>query len=135
SGDLAAAHWYVGANIFVKQHPDTLEYVIPKEGGTKYQEDICVLKTAPDRENAIKFLKYYTQPEIAALNVSQQVNSTANLTAYEEKLIPDWILNSPTLNPSSEKVEKMQLFHDIGQHIRLYQAQWQRIQTAAAEMD
>lgn len=134
SGDLAAAHWYVGANIFVKQHPDTLKYVIPEEGGTKYQEDICVLKSAPNKENAIKFLQFYTDPMVAALNVSQQVNSTANRTAYENHFIPKWILDSSTLNPAPELVEKMQLFHDIGNNVRLYQAQWQRIRAAAAKM-
>src|SRR3546814_3207613 len=51
SGDLAAAHWYVGANIFVRQNPDVLKYIIPKEGATMYQEDMCVLKNAPNKRS------------------------------------------------------------------------------------
>ena len=69
SGDLAAAHWYVGANMYVSQMPDVLGYVIPEEGATMYQEDICVLESAPNKENAVKFLQFYLRPEIAALNV------------------------------------------------------------------
>ena len=34
SGDVAAAHWFVGANIYVKPDPDVLGYVIPEEGAT-----------------------------------------------------------------------------------------------------
>lgn len=52
SGDVAAAHWYVGANIFVQQKPDVLAYIIPKEGATMHQEDMCVLKKAPNKANA-----------------------------------------------------------------------------------
>ena len=83
SGDIAAAHWYVGATLYTLQEPDKLGFVIPEEGATMYQEDICVLKSAPNKENAVRFLEFYMQPEIAALNVAQQVNGTANMPARE----------------------------------------------------
>src|SRR3546814_8142371 len=108
SGDLAAAHWYVGANIFVRQNPDVLKYIIPKEGATMYQEDMCVLKNAPNKENAIKFLDFYMRPEIAALNVTQQMNGTPNIPAL--KLIPQDIANNPTMYPprSEEHTSELQ---------------------------
>ncbi len=53
-----------------------LAYVIPEEGATMYQEDICVLASAPNKDNAKKFLQFYLQPEISALNVQQQLNGT-----------------------------------------------------------
>src|SRR3546814_8025019 len=110
SGDLAAAHWYVGANIFVRQNPDVLKYIIPKEGATMYQEDMCVLKNAPNKENAIKFLDFYMRPEIAALNVTQQMNGTPNIPAL--KLIPQDIANNPTMYQPPEAMKKLQIFHD-----------------------
>lgn len=64
-------------------NPKDLGYVIPEEGATMYQEDICVLKTAPNKENAIKFMQFYTRPEVAALNIEQQTNGTANVPARQ----------------------------------------------------
>ncbi|MCR4267609.1 spermidine/putrescine ABC transporter substrate-binding protein [Nitratireductor sp. ZSWI3] len=129
SGDVAAAHWYVGANIFVSQMPDVLEYVIPKEGATIYQEDMCVLESAPNKDNAIKFLEFYLRPEIAALNVAQQMNGTPNIPALE--LIPEEIANNETMYPPKEVMERLQIFHDLGEDIRLYAREWRRLKTAA----
>lgn len=128
SGDIAAAHWYVGANIFVQQMPETLEYIIPEEGATMYQEDMCVLKSAPNKENAIKFLKFYLKPEIAALNVSQQMNGTPNIPAQD--LIPDEIASNATIYPPQEVIKNLQIFKDLGQALRLYNREWTRIKTA-----
>lgn len=128
SGDVAAAHWYVGANIFVKQSPDTLKYIIPEEGATMYQEDMCVLEKAPNKENAVKFMKFYLQPEIAALNVEQQLNGTPNVPALE--LIPEDIANNESIYPPQSVMDKLQIFVDLGPDLQLYNREWTRIKTA-----
>jgi len=128
SGDVAAAHWFIGAMIDVFAHPDELGFVIPEEGATMYQEDICVLKTAPHKENAKKFLEFYTNPEIPALNMAQQTNGTANMNA--RALTPENIKNSEEINPPPEVMAKLQIFVDIGDAIRLYDRQWTRVRTA-----
>lgn len=128
SGDVAAAHWYVGANIFVQQMPDILAYTIPEEGATMYQEDMCVLKSAPNKENAIKFLEFYLRPEIAALNVSQQMNGTPNVPAQD--LIPKHIAENETIYPPKGVREKLQIFKDLGKGLQLYNREWTRIKTA-----
>lgn len=128
AGDVAAAHWYVGANIFVQENPDVLAYVIPEEGATMYQEDICVLKNAPNSENAKKFLEFYLQPEIAALNVEQQMNGTPNIPA--QALIPAAIAENQTIYPPEDVLVKLQIFTDLGQDLKLYNREWTRIKTA-----
>lgn len=128
SGDVAASHWYVGANIFVQQTPDVLEYIIPIEGATMYQEDMCVLAKAPNKENAIKFMKFYLNPEIAALNVKQQLNGTPNIPAL--KLIPERIANNTSIYPPQEVMDKLQIFGDIGRDLQLYNSEWTRVKTA-----
>lgn len=128
SGDVAAAHWYVGAMMYVSQAPDKLGYVIPKEGATKYQENMCVLKSAPNKENAKRFLEFFTQPEIAALNTAQQMNGTANKDAVE--LLPDALKNNPNVNPTAETMNKLQMFTDLGRGLRLYDRVWTRFKTS-----
>lgn len=128
SGDVAASHWYVGANIFVQKTPDVLEYIIPKEGATLYQEDMCVLAKAPNAENAKKFLQFYLQPEIAALNVKQQLNGTPNVPAL--KLIPEDIANNTSIYPPQEVMDKLEIFVDLGRDLQLYNSEWIRVKTA-----
>ena len=128
AGDIAAAHWYVGATLFTLQEPDRLGFVIPEEGATMYQEDICVLETAPNKDSAIRFLEFYMQPEIAALNTLQQVNGTANVPARD--LLPPELKENPNTNPPPEVMAKLQIFVDLGNDLRKYNRVWTRVRTA-----
>jgi len=128
AGDIAAAHWYVGATIYTLEEPDKLGFVIPEEGATMYQEDICVLESAPNKESAIRFLEFYMQPEIAALNTVQQVNGTANVPARD--LLPDELKANPNTNPSAEVMDKLQIFEDLGDDLRKYNRVWTKVRTA-----
>lgn len=127
SGDLAAAHFFVGGNVFFTETPD-IKYVIPAEGATMYQENICVLASAPNKENARKFLKFYLRPEIAALNVSQQFNGTPNIPAND--LTPEFIKSNPNINVPAETMARLQIFQDIGAGLKVYDRAWNTIRTA-----
>ena len=128
SGDIAAAHWYVGATLYTLEEPDKLGFVIPEEGATMYQEDICVLKDAPNKDSAVKFMEFYLQPEIAALNTLQQVNGTANVPARE--LLPANLKANPNTNPPPEVIKKLQIFEDLGKDLRKYNRVWTKVKTA-----
>lgn len=127
SGDVAASHWYVGAMNTVFQDPDTLAYVVPKEGATMYQEDICVLESAPNKENARLFMEFYLNPEIPALNIKQQMNGTPNIPAREN--LPEEFKSHTGMNPPPEVMEKLQIFEDIGADLKKYDRAWTKIRT------
>jgi spermidine/putrescine transport system substrate-binding protein len=127
SGDLAAAHYFVGGNVFFTDMPN-IQYVIPAEGATMYQENICVLADAPNKAAAQKFLEFYLRPEIAALNVSQQFNGTPNVPAND--LTPDFIKSNPNINVPSETMARLQIFTDLGPALRAYDRAWSAIKTA-----
>jgi spermidine/putrescine transport system substrate-binding protein len=127
SGDIAAGHFFVGGNVFFTETPN-IKYVIPAEGGTMYQENICVLASAPNKDNAKKFLEFYLRPDIAALNVSQQFNGTPNIPAND--LTPDFIKQNPNINVPPETMARLQIFEDIGPALKLYDRAWNTIRTA-----
>ncbi|MEZ5796535.1 MAG: spermidine/putrescine ABC transporter substrate-binding protein [Paracoccaceae bacterium] len=127
SGDIAAAHFFVGGNVFFTEMPN-IKYVIPSEGATMYQENICVLASAPNKENARKFMEFYLRPEIAALNVAQQFNGTANMPARE--LIPEAIKSNPNITVTGDTLSRLQIFEDIGAALKLYDRAWNTIRTA-----
>jgi spermidine/putrescine transport system substrate-binding protein len=128
AGDVAAAHFFIGSMIDVFGNPKDLGYVIPEEGATMYQENMCVLKSAPNKENALKFMQFYTQPEVAALNVAQQTNGTANVPARQ--LTPDNIKNSKEINPDDETMKRLQIFEDLGPALRQIDRVWTKVKTA-----
>lgn len=128
AGDVAAGHFFVGAMVDVFGAPAKLGYVIPEEGATMYQENICVLKSAPNKDNARRFLEFYTKPEIVALNIAQQTNGTANAPA--RALTPDNIKNSKEINPPAEVMAKLQIFEDLGADLRKVDRVWTQVKTA-----
>lgn len=128
AGDVAAGHFFVGAMVDVFREPKKLGYVIPEEGATMYQENICVLKSAPNKEAAKKFLEFYTQPDVAALNIAQQTNGTANVPA--RALTPAHIRDSKEINPPDDVMKRLQIFVDLGAGIRQYDRVWTQVKTA-----
>jgi spermidine/putrescine transport system substrate-binding protein len=127
SGDLHAAHYFVGAMMYVLEKPDTLGYVIPEEGATMYQEDACVLKSAPNKTNALKFLEFLMRPEISVLNTIQQKNGSVNVEAI--KLLPPEIRNNVNINPPAAVRAKLQIFEDLGKDLKTYDRAWTRVKT------
>lgn len=128
SGDLAAAHYFVGAMMYVDEAPEDLAYVIPEEGGTLYQENLCLLRSAPNRDNAMRFMEFLLRPEIAALNARQQKNGTPNHKALA--LLPDELRNNPAIYPPQEVMERLQVFEDLGADVRRYDRTWMQVRTA-----
>ena len=127
SGDLAAGQFFVGGNVFFTETPN-IKYIIPAEGGTMYQENICVLGSAPNKDNAKKFMEFYLRPEIAALNVAQQYNGTPNTPAND--LTPEAIKANPAINVDAATLTRLQIFEDIGAGLKLYDRAWNTIRTA-----
>lgn len=125
SGDMAASHYYVGAVLNANKKPDELGFVIPEEGATMYQEDICMLKTAPNKDNALKFMEFLTRPDISALNTTMLTNGTVNKAAVD--LLPPELKNHQATNPSPEVRAKLQIFEDLGADLKVYDRAWSRI--------
>ena len=126
-GDIAAGHFFVGGNVFFTELAN-IKYIIPSEGATMYQENICMLATAPNKDNAKAFMEFYLRPENAALNVAQQFNGTPNTPA--NALTPDYIKSNPNINVSSDTMARLQIFEDIGAALKMYDRAWNTIRTA-----
>jgi spermidine/putrescine transport system substrate-binding protein len=125
AGDIGAAHYYVGAVLNVNQKPAELGFVIPEEGATMYQENICMLKTAPNKENALKFMEFMMRPDVSALNTTMLTNGSVNTAAVP--LLPENLKSNPSINPPPEVRAKLQIFEDLGADLKVYDRAWSRI--------
>ncbi|MBC8038299.1 MAG: spermidine/putrescine ABC transporter substrate-binding protein [Rhizobiales bacterium] len=125
SGDMAASHYYVGAVLNVNKNPEELGFVIPEEGATMYQENLCMLKTAPNKENALKFMEYMMRPDVSALNTTMLTNGSVNTAAIE--LLPPELKSHPATNPPPDVRAKLQIFEDLGEDLKTYDRAWSRV--------
>ncbi len=126
SGDIAAAQWYVGGLYYVFEDPEQkLAYALPEEGAEMYQEDMCILKSAPNKANAKKFMEFYLNPENPALNTEQQLNISAN--GPSRAMLSADLKSNPFINPPAEVYESLQIFEDLGGDIKKYTREWTKI--------
>jgi spermidine/putrescine transport system substrate-binding protein len=121
SGDAAAGMIYNGFSAKARAEGANVEYAFPKEGYIVWMDNMVLLKDAPNRANALKFMNFLLDPKNAA--------AVTNYAAYNpgvtgaEAFLADAIRNSPENNPpKGQKGEFVQACDQETQ--KLYDAIW-----------
>jgi spermidine/putrescine transport system substrate-binding protein len=87
SGDAAVGQIYDGFSAKAREEGVNVEYAFPREGYIAWMDSVVLLKDAPNRDNALKFMDFLLVPEnIAAVSNFAQYN--AGVTGVEEFLDP-----------------------------------------------
>jgi len=97
SGDAAAGMIYNGFSAKARAEGAKVEYSYPTEGNVMWMDNVVLLKDAPNRENALKFMNFLLVPENAAA-VTNYAAYTSGVTGVEP-FLNDAIKNSPENNP------------------------------------
>lgn len=120
---------YSGEAIYSQRENPDIEFVIPKEGTNVWIDSWCILKDAPNKENAEKFIDFLCRPEIALMNFEYITYSTPNEEA--RKLIEeDDIRNSEIAFPDLSKYEHLETFRYLGEDAdKLYNAFWKEVKS------
>lgn len=128
-GEAALGVIYSGEAIYTQRENPDLEYVIPKEGSNVWIDSWVMLKNAPNKENAEKFIDFMCRPDIALLNFEYITYSTPNEGARE--LIEDEdIKNSPIAFPDLSQYENLETFSYLGEEgDALYNAMWKEVKS------
>ncbi len=108
-----------------KENPK-LHFVYPKDHFEIWVDNFVMLKDAPHRQNAYKFLNFLLRPDVAK-EVSLATNySTANLAA--KNLMPPEIKNNPALYPPREVLRHGEFETDIGDSaFALLEKYWEQL--------
>jgi spermidine/putrescine transport system substrate-binding protein len=101
SGDAAAGMIYNGFSSKARAEGANVEYAFPKEGYVLWMDNMVLLKDAPNRENALKFMNFLLDPENAAA-LTNYAAYTSGVTGVEPFLL-DEIKNSPENNPPADQ--------------------------------
>ncbi|MDX1900886.1 MAG: spermidine/putrescine ABC transporter substrate-binding protein [Gammaproteobacteria bacterium] len=103
-----------------------LAFVIPTGKFEIWVDSFVILKSAPHKENAYKFLNYMMRAE-AARAVSLEIGyATANLAA--RNTLPDKIRNNPSLYPPPAVLRRGEFQTDVGDKtFALYEKYWEKL--------
>ena len=126
AGDVDLAHGYNGelARV-IAEHPDRLGYFIPKEGGTKWQDNLAIPASARNVEAAHLFLNYILEPEVMAQVVNAKHYACANEAS--KAFIDPAILNDPVIYPSDATLDPCEYLEDIGETVTVMDKLWTEI--------
>lgn len=108
SGEAAVGMIWNGFSAKARAENASLEYSYPKEGYLVWMDNVVLLKDAPNKENALKFMDFLLQAENAAAvtNFAQYtagVNGVNDLLGAELKASPE--LNPPADAPAGSFVQ------------------------------
>ena len=114
SNEAAIGVIYSGEAIYTQSENPDLEYVIPEEGTNLWIDSWVMLKNAPNKENAEKFLDFLCRPEIALMNFEYITYSTPN-TGAQELIEDEAIKNSPIAFPDLSQYNNIETYQYLGE--------------------
>ena len=97
SGDAAAGMIWNGFGMKAREDGANIEYAYPAQGYIVWMDNVVLLKDAPNRDNALKFMNFLLEPENAAA-VTNYARYTAGVAGVDEFLDPA-VKSAPELNP------------------------------------
>ncbi len=97
SGDVAVGQITDGFAAKARSEKETLKYAFPTQGYVVWMDNVVLLKDAPNRENALKFMDFLLEPENIAV-VSNYARYGTGVSEAEAFLDPE-LATLPEANP------------------------------------
>lgn len=118
AGDVALAQGFNGqfAKV-IAQKPDELAFVVPKEGGTLWIDNLVVPTSAKRGANAYKFIDYLMRPDVAVRTANYAAYATPNAAAKPN--VKKELLDNPTIYPPADVLKRCATMEDLGESNKL----------------
>lgn len=127
--EVAVGHVYSldGLRANRKAGGNHIEYRIMEEGGTKAIDNMVILKSAKNIEEAHALINFFLKPEI---NVAFVENCLAGPVLLSTKAkLPKELVENKALFPDKATMDKLESIHDVGEATRLYDRLWTELKT------
>ena len=100
SGDAAAGMIYNGFSAKARAEKAAIEYSYPRQGFIVWMDNIVLLKNAPNRESALKFMNFMLEPENVGIltNFAQYSPGISGVKPY----LTEELRTSPESNPPAD---------------------------------
>lgn len=125
TGDLVIAHGWSGEFAKARLENPDIHYVIPREGGVIWADNLAIPKSSQRVDLAHKFIDFLLRPQINAKIVNYLRYPSTNEAAHVY-ILPE-ILHDPAIYPPEEIMEKLEWIRDLGDATALYEAVWDEV--------
>lgn len=123
---LWAAHIYSGDGVFAADKNENIEYVIPREGGFIWVDNLAIPRDSPRKYTAETFINFILRPDVSAEIANYLWYANTN-EAAREFTNPE-ILENPALYPPEEVLEKSEFMKDVGEVSAIHNKIWAELQ-------
>jgi spermidine/putrescine transport system substrate-binding protein len=130
SGEAWIGPYYMGDFLWMHDTNPDLAFSIPHQGTNAFVDAMVVPRGAPNRENAELFINFMARTDIALMNMSAIMYSSANFEAAElyAAEIEPW--KYAIMFPSAEVMDNTEVFMHLPQHILdLYDRLWTELKS------
>lgn len=126
--EVSAAHAYGTEAIQAwKKSGGKIEYLLPEEGGTFSIDNMVILKSAENVQEAHALIDFFLSPETNVKFVERIL--AGPVLKKTRDLLPADIKNHPGLFPPEDKLKKFERIEDIGEATRVYDRAWTELKS------
>lgn len=128
NGEAALAPYYTGDAAILTQRNSDIGFVIPKEGSNKFVDAMCVPKSSEHPNEAMAYINFMCDPEIAVENI-KYIGYSSPETEVKNRLGPQ-ISNNKICYPDDKTLKNTQVFTSLPDELTsLIDSLWINIKT------
>ena len=128
SGECDVVMEWNGDIVQVMAEDDDIGYLVPKEGGVVWIDNMCIPMGAPHPENAHAFINYILDPKVNA-DIANFVHYGTPNAAAREYILPEDLKNT-AIYPSASAISASEVIVDVGAKAKLFDEAWVAIKAS-----
>jgi len=130
SGEVDLVMEWSGDILQVMEEDKDLAYVLPKEGGLRWEDTLCIPKGGPNPDNAHALINYILDGKVGASIAEFILYATPNKAAKE--FLSEDYLNNPAIFPTPEQMAASEVSVFPGAEVvRKIDEAWTRVKAAS----
>lgn len=111
----------------IAENPD-LAYIVPKEEGNFWYDNVVITKESKNIDAAYIFIDYLMRAQIAKVNTEFIGYSTPNKAAFD--LLDESLQNDPVYMPPQDVIDRLEIHKDLGEYMQVYNEAWLRVKAS-----
>jgi spermidine/putrescine transport system substrate-binding protein len=125
--DIIVGHEWNGEVVKAHRKNPDVEWLLPKEGGTAWFDNMAIVKGAPHKFTAETFINYMLRPEVASANSDEGGYATANQKAVDTVVSAEMAQN-PAIYPTAKELARLEFLAVLPDDILpVYDDIWTRL--------
>lgn len=128
SGDCTVAYaWNAEIALAMKDNPD-IKIVYPKEGAYKFMDNWAIAKGAKNYDNAMKFINFMLEPDVAQMVMKEYPYLNPNATAV--KAMGEDYINNAAENVPEDVIENGEYVQNLDKDtLGIYNDMWTKLKS------